>query len=49
MSPDARAVVVGDFDEPILVTDGDDEVAVAGRIEDGVGVGPVRERSKAGG
>ena len=43
MFPESPApVVVVDFDEPILVTDGDDEVAVAGRIDDGVGVGPIR-------
>ncbi len=36
------AVVVVNFDEPILVTDGDDEVAVVLGIDDGVGVGPVR-------
>ena len=38
----AGAVVVVNFDEPILVADGDDEVAVVLGIDDGVGVSPVR-------
>ena len=37
----ASAVIIVKFHEPILVADGDDEVAVAGGIEDGVGMSPV--------
>lgn len=39
----AGAIIVVNFEEPILVADGDDEVAVVWGIEDGVGVGPIGE------
>ena len=39
--PVAEAIVVIKFDEPILVTAGDDEIAVVSGIEDGVSVRPV--------
>ena len=36
------SVRIVNLHQPVLVTDGDDQVAVARRVEDGVGVGPVR-------
>ena len=40
----AGAIVVVNFDEPILVTAGDDYVAVVLGIDDGIGVGPIGVR-----
>src|ERR1051325_4740206 len=40
--PRASTIVIVNFYEPILVTAGDDEVAVILGVDDGVTVGPVR-------
>src|ERR1041384_3420433 len=48
--PRASTIVIVKFYEPILVTAGDDEVAVILGVDDGVTVGPVRiQRGTAGG
>ena len=42
----ARTGTIGiiDFDQPVLVTDGNDQIAVVGGVDHGVGVGPIGKR-----
>jgi len=36
------SIRIANLHQPVLVTDGDDQVPVARRVENGVGVGPIR-------
>ena len=37
----ARTIGIVDFDQPVLVADGNDQIAVVGGVDHGVGVGPI--------
>src|SRR6516164_8236679 len=42
------SVCIVNLHQPVLVTNGDDQVPVARRVENGVGVGPIRNEVFAG-